>query len=149
MEPIITIDNTGIAKILINKNIYKLDIVFKAAYLYIDDYYIFLDCDEKDKEEIVVYFKCKSDKKNFSLMRKDMKEFINELLHQTIRKKVMKETKNIREMILGRALYSACIEYEESFDEENGECLDYGYKFDIDDVDSIGIDWFEKNEGED
>ncbi|AGY77735.1 hypothetical protein [Clostridium autoethanogenum] len=47
-------------------------------------------------------------------MKKLVGEFYNELLNQTLRIEIFKETKNIRELILGRALYNTCVEVKES-----------------------------------
>lgn len=73
--------------------------MLKAAYNFSDNSYIHLDADE---EYYYVYISPKTDKQ--LLLQKD---FINEMLAQSIRHEVYRQTKNIRELMLARAMASS------------------------------------------
>lgn len=66
------------------------------------------------------------------------KDFSNELIAQMVRYDLMKSNKAIKELILGRALYSTCIDTNEPEefcdDDDSGEYS----------IDDIAVDWFEK-----
>ena len=76
-------------------------------------------------------------------------EFYNELLEESLRYKIAKETKDLRELIVGRALYSTCIEVDntenekEIIEEENENISNYEEK-DYD-IDEIAVNWFNNN----
>ncbi|SCL81219.1 His-Xaa-Ser system protein HxsD [Sporanaerobacter sp. PP17-6a] len=120
-------------KLYLDKRIYSIESCMKAAYAFIENYYIFLEMDEKD---IIVEIK----KKDMSerITEEDIGEFYNELLNQSVREIVYKKTKNIREIIMARALHSECLSTGNVEDEIDDE----GYK-----LENIAHDWFEvKNE---
>ena len=54
----------------------------------------------------------------------------------------MKQTKNIRELILGRALYSTCIDTEKNENEEKNEMQTDDNNYNIN---NIAVNWFEGN----
>jgi His-Xaa-Ser system protein HxsD len=83
-------------KIKLNQRVYPKDVVFSAAYALIEKaYFIF---DEDPKKNIIVNIEPK--KRNFKLMG----EFKQELLNQSVYKKSLENTKEIRLNILKRAL---------------------------------------------
>jgi len=121
----------------LNKDIYKIKTIMKASYKFIEDFYILLDyCDENIK--VVLESKNKNDTE---LMKKYKGEFYNELLRQNVRYTVSKDTRNIRELLMGKALYDTCIEYEDSVAEETIE-----ENSDINDNLDILVNWFDKSE---
>lgn len=114
-------------KFYFNKEIYSKEALLKAAYNFTDRAYMHLDI---DNENYVVVIEMKGKESNIS-----EKEFQNEMLAQMVRLNVQKRTKNVRELMLARALASTVIEknqIEEACQEE--------------DIDDILQDWFEKYE---
>lgn len=124
----------------LNSNIYELNCIMKAAYNFIDDFYLFFDYESEDI--IRVDFKSKQDRTSKEV-EMIIGEFHNELLNQSIRYKVSKETKNIRELILGRALYNTCIEDEKDsvneLEVKDNKQLDFSEL----DILNIGINWLD------
>ncbi|MCH5138437.1 His-Xaa-Ser system protein HxsD [Clostridiaceae bacterium UIB06] len=94
---------------LVNEEIYSLTAVMKTAYMFIEKVYIYFDY---EKEKVIRVEFTTKETYDRDHMEKMVKEFYNELLNQALRLKVFKDTKNIRELILGRALYDTCIETE-------------------------------------
>ena len=79
----------------------------KTAYIFINSFYIFFDYLDED------YIKVQLKAKNIitkSKLESSAGEFLNQLLHHRIRFDIQNETKNLRQLILGRALYTECIE---------------------------------------
>lgn len=124
-----------VVKIKLNSRIYNLEAILSACYTFIDRAYIFLDSD-RNGEKVIVSLKNK--KKSSNKMLKHLKEeFMNELLHCCLRYKISKNSKKIREYIVGRALYSVLSDSDLfSTDKE----LDYQK-----DPLGIAIPWEEKN----
>lgn len=125
-------------KIKLNLDVYPLEVSMKASYNFIEQTYIFF---EKVSEKIYeIEFETKNDNTNLD---KVISEFKNELLHESIRKNISQETKNIREIILARALYGFALEndisdksnLELSLEEDSSEA---SY---LDDNENIGKSW--------
>lgn len=115
----------------INKNIYSLKALYRTSYIYTDEYYIGID--EKN-DKYLVYLSAK----NMEIPdKKVVGEFQNELLHQSIRFAVEKETKQIRELIITRALYSAFIPEEINIAETEKE---KAVNLDLDDIAKVWYD---------
>lgn len=91
-------------KIELNLKVYPLEAILNACYLFIDRVYVFLDTNSKNTK-IIVNLKAK---KKLSLKKLEQlsSEFMNELLQCSLRYKISKNNKKIREYIVGRALYS-------------------------------------------
>lgn len=130
---------------IIEEKIYNIKTLMKAAYIYIDKLYILFESIGKNKIKII--FKGK-EKLSDETYEKYVGRFINELLHQKIRENISKDTKNIREMILARALYGTAIYNEKiKLDEENYEDIKNAREEEYEeDKDDIAISWFQKNE---
>lgn len=111
------------------KDIYPKEAIIKASYFFADDFFISLDTDD-------VYFLVKMEPKNQDVEPNVEKEILNEVLAQTNRYIISTSTRNIREMIVGRALASTMIDNR-----------DKGY---VDDetisADDILVNWFDKHE---
>lgn len=125
----------------INEKIYSLTAVMKTAYMFIDKVYIYFDYESENIIKAQFTFKEVCDKPN---MENVVNEFYNELLNQCLRIRIFKDTKNIRELILGRALYNTCIENEEENqlnDEFSYYKLNKDYKFEREDELHIGSEW--------
>lgn len=86
-----------------DSTIYEKAALLKAAYAFIDEYYIHLECNASGNYGI--RFTPKLDD-----MKKDIVErFENELLAQTVRQHVYRETKALREIMVARAMASSMI----------------------------------------
>lgn len=111
------------------KDLYPKEAIIKASYFFADDFYITLDTDEE-------YFLVNMDPKSDLIDQNVEKEILNEVLAQTNRYLISNATKNIRELIVGRALASTMIDNR-----------DQGY---VDDstisAEDILVNWFDKHE---
>jgi His-Xaa-Ser system protein HxsD len=103
MEPVF---NTGSCTCSIDTKVYALEAVTKAAYLFLDRAYVYLYHDEQGR--LVVRFKPKPE--CLGILSDIVNEFLNELLNQNVRLQVARETANLRELIMARALYSTVLE---------------------------------------
>lgn len=109
----------GKACFKINKQLYPLKAVYRAMYLLTDKYYIGMD---QNEEEYLIFFSGKEKK----ITSNDVGEFQNELLNQCMKFAIKEDTKQIRELIVTRALYSAFVPQEDELTEkeEGTYCLD-------------------------
>ncbi|MCI6430181.1 MAG: His-Xaa-Ser system protein HxsD [Lachnospiraceae bacterium] len=110
-----------------NKELYSKTALIKAAYNFTDRAYVHLDADAQN------YYVFLSAKEDSALVSEE--EFLNEILAQSVRHEVYRQTKNIRELMLARAMASSVILEEEFEDYEDSE------KFA---EDEILKDWFEE-----
>ncbi|MDD4411705.1 MAG: His-Xaa-Ser system protein HxsD [Bacilli bacterium] len=85
--------------ITIDTNIYSLRAVLSAAYVFLNDYYFFLNQPEEGKIKIDI----KGKNVNVNL-NKIEGEFNNELINVGLRQKVFEENRKVREMIVNIAL---------------------------------------------
>jgi len=100
-------------KTKINKNrvifylsakIYPLEAIYGAAYVFLDRAYLFLN--NRSGEKITVFLKGKNKLSGKQL--EDLKGgFLNELLNYAFRIKLSKDSRKLRELIVGQALISA------------------------------------------
>lgn len=121
------------AEITLNKNIYPLVSVKKAISNFMSDAYIKID--KINKNNIIIEIELKRDNERDT--NEVIGEFYNELLRESLRYDITMQTKNIRELIVGRALYTTCIDIEE------GESKDKETKENYD-LDEVAVNWFEK-----
>lgn len=112
------------------KELYSKIALIKAAYNFTDKAYIHLDSDDN-------YYYVTIEPKNSECTVTEQ-EFINEMLTQSVRHEVYQQTKNIRELILARAMATSVIIDEEMIDDV--ECSD-SFK-----EEEILKDWFVTNE---
>jgi His-Xaa-Ser system protein HxsD len=118
-------------RIYFDKEIYSRDALVKAAYTFIDDLYVYLS---QDEENYIVDISVKDVAKQISNIED---KFKNEMLLQCARQIVYSDTKDIRKMILARAMASTIIENKPkvySSNKINSE------------PDEILNDWFDKND---
>lgn len=119
----------------ISKDIYPLSCIKKAASNFLEIAYIYIE-NEND------YFIIKISKHEDLNYEKDIVgEFYNELLRECIRYDISRETKNIRELIVGRSLYSTCI-YDE--DDNNTSQKSNIVNEENYDINNIAKNWFEQ-----
>jgi His-Xaa-Ser system protein HxsD len=123
--------------IKVNPNIYPIEAVLSASFKFIDKLYIFLEMHPK-KPCIMIHLKAK--KAIYKRRLESLKGcFVNELLHCALRLTINKNTKKIREYIIGRALYSSLPTNDLSNIEVSGNGQDY-----LDDPLGIAIPWEDK-----
>jgi len=137
MNDKLTKENDNSIVFYINKDIYNIKTIMKAAYNYIEEFYILLNYVNSDIEVVLE----SKEQKSSEEMKKHKGEFYNELLRQNVRFIVAKDTKNIRELVMGRALYDTCIEYDAPKEDINENSSELKDEFDI------LVNWFDKNEG--
>lgn len=109
------------------KVLYSKEALFKAAYTFIDNFYIHLN---SDLEYYIVQLESKD-----SALYPNACEFQNEMLIQETRRIVNERTINIREIMYSRAMASTVLDETPEAIDENSE-----------EAEKILVDWFEKNE---
>jgi His-Xaa-Ser system protein HxsD len=94
----------NIIKFNLDLKIYPLEVIYQTCYVFLDKVYIFLDISSPQKVSVVLRGK----KGIFQKQLENLKgEFYNELLNSCLRAEISKQNKKIREVIIGRALFSA------------------------------------------
>lgn len=112
------------------KELYPKIALIKAAYNFTDGAYVHLDA---DNDYFYVTIESKSTDASVS-----EQEFINEMLTQSVRHEVYQRTKNIRELLLARAMATSVIVDEEMVEEPESD--------DMFTENEILKDWFIANE---
>ncbi len=112
--------------------IYEKTALIKAAYAFIHEFYIHLE--RNDHGNYLVRFTPKTE----AAAENVVERFENELLAQVVRQHVYRETKNLREIMVARAMASSMIVEDDVADETvaEAECAE---KYDLED---ILTDWF-------
>jgi His-Xaa-Ser system protein HxsD len=96
------------ARFVVNEEVYDLDVVQGAAYLFLDRCYVFLDrapaASEGDRRvEVVLKAKGEADAAALEALAG---EFCNELLNQALRKNIGATNARIREFLMAKAFFS-------------------------------------------
>jgi len=110
--------NENQIKIEINPEIYPLEAVYGAAYVFLDKAYLRLDGDPEKKVIVNIKSKNNLNKKELENLADD---FLNELLNYGLRYKISKNNRKIREYIVGTALLFASTAVSEGPKEEKKE----------------------------
>ena len=87
--------------ITVGKDIYSREVLLKTAYSFTDKAYIHLD---QDKYNWIVSWKPRDGQEI------DAGEFENELISQTLREELLKQTMDVRKIILARAFASTIMD---------------------------------------
>jgi len=116
----------------INPKIYPLDVIYSAAYVFLDRAYIFIDGDPE--EEVVIELRPKDAKANLEALGR---EFDNELLNYAAYKVHAEKNATIRQMIIQRALLTN----DPGLKIGGQESSEASY---LDDPEGIAIPWEEK-----
>lgn len=113
------------------RELYSKIALIKAAYNYTDIAYIHLDADDE------YYYVTIESKPN----EEEVKEadFLNEMLTQSVRHEVYQQTKNIRELLLARAMATSMIVEENMLDDNVVEKEEFSEN-------EILKDWFGNDE---
>jgi len=91
------------ARVCIDPNLYTLTAIFKTAYWFTDKYYLFL----ANRSSIVeVELRLKQGDSSDEL-KKICGQFLNNLLDQSVRQRVLEETSGIRDTLLKKAFFDA------------------------------------------
>jgi His-Xaa-Ser system protein HxsD len=137
MEPIFLKDSCYCG---IDLEVYPLPVILKTAYLFLNRCYMFLYHDTDGTLRV----RLKSKSAQESDLGTLANEFLNELLNQSVRFQISRETKNLRELIMARALHTQCIQLPSTSGQTNQDDF-------ASDQDSLGIrrDWFEEFQGKD
>lgn len=114
-----------------NKELYSKIALIKAAYNFTDVAYVHLDADD---EYFYVSVDAKEDCDPVS-----EHDFINEILTQSVRHEVYQQTKNIRELLMARAMATSVIVDDQMVEDQEIET-------DIFTETDILKDWFSDNE---
>ncbi len=114
------------------KELYPKTALLKAAYSFIDSAYVHLDADEKNWI-VTIDMKDETDLSTIS-----ESDFVNEMLVQSLRHEIYKQTKNIREMLYARSVASSLVINDK--DTHNGDTEENETVSETD----ILHDWFEK-----
>ena len=96
--------NKNQTKILVNPKLYPLEAVYGAAYVFLDKAYLRLDGNPEKKITVQIKGKENLNKKGLENLAND---FLNELLNYSLRYRISKNNKKIREYIVGTALLFA------------------------------------------
>ncbi|MBR2744786.1 MAG: His-Xaa-Ser system protein HxsD [Clostridia bacterium] len=126
----------NLIELYLDERIYNLVVIKKALFNYIEDCYYMLD--HFDENIILVKIYLKDQNTNID---EYIKKLYNELFNESLRYDIMIQTKNIRELILGRALYTTCIDTDEN-------TVDYDNNDKNHDINEIAVNWFDKNRGQ-
>lgn len=116
-----------IMKFRFRRELYSKTALLKAAYNYTDKAYVHLDADED-------YYYVNIEMKGIGNSVSE-KEFTNEMLAQSVRHEIYLQTKNIRELMLARALATSVVTEPEVL-QESGDVPDQYCE------DEILKDWF-------
>lgn len=133
--------NGNMAEISISKELYPLITIKKAIANYLDNVYIKL---EDVNNNVLLKIQLKNENDNF---KKIVGEFYNELLRESLRYDIANETKNLRELIIARALYTTCIDVEGENIEEINTTKNEKYEEEFD-INEIAVNWFDSNNKE-
>lgn len=130
------------AEIKLDKDVYPLMAIKKAVSNFFDDVYVKI---EDDNKNFIINFKLQDKQGD---LEEVIDEFYNECLRESLRYEISVETKNLRELIVGRALYTTCIELDEKKD--NQKQIDEPIYEEDDNteysLEDIAVNWFKKYE---
>ena len=112
------------------KELYSKVALIKAAYNFTDDAYVHLDSDDN-----YYYVTIEPKRAGFDISEQ---KFINEMLTQSVRHEVYLQTKNIRELLLARAMATSILVDEKLVDEPKTDDMFL--------EEEILKDWFVANE---
>ncbi len=124
--------------ISVNPEIYPLDVIYSAAYVFLEKAYLLLEGDPK--KEIIIKLTAK-ERINKEELKKIGKEFLNELISYGFYKKQSEKNNLIRQIILQRVLLTGAGENNDDCNSLMEETEEEDY---LDDPKGIAIPWEEK-----
>ncbi len=102
MKNVELLPKEGKAIISVNPKVYSLEVVYSAAYVFLDKAYFFLDGDPESDIKIVM--KAKNEKINQKELEKMARDFGNELINYSVYIAQAARNQGVREAIIKRAL---------------------------------------------
>lgn len=120
----------------VKKNVYPAEILLKAAYSFIDHYYLHFD---EDAHNWIVYISAKGSGQTPPEVQG---QFENELISQTVRRNVYQRTHTVREILLARSMTTSIIDETDPLERIASDQMDVSDE----ELNDILTDWFEKNE---
>ena len=137
--PDILSETDGNLVLSLDKGLYPLDVIYGAAYVFIDRAYILLGKVD-DKITVQLTLKATKSRKGGTSAEEMVGEFSNELLSQALRKKITRDNQQILETIVSQALAGATGAMVPSeFDDDDDDDLDF-----LDDPLGIAVPWEER-----
>jgi His-Xaa-Ser system protein HxsD len=140
-------DGEGFVLVSVDPKIYPLEVIYTAAYVFLERAYVFLEGDLEKEVVIKLTTKVKSSKEELDILGK---EFLNELINYGLYKTQSEKNGEIRQILLQRALLTN-LDEEEDFEEDSEDEDDLDSLEDlesseelIDDPEGIAIPWEEK-----
>lgn len=127
------------AEVILNKEIYPLVSIKKAIANFFEDIYVKIN--DLNEKEYMIQIELKQSSAD---LEKLIGEFYNELLRESLRYSITIETKNLRELIVGRALYTTCIDLEQEFANNEDSVEIENVKVEDYSLDEIAVNWFDK-----
>lgn len=88
----------------VGEDLYPLDVIQGAAYLFVDRCYVFLDRPADARVTVVLKTRGETDEAALQALAG---EFANELLNQALRKNIGESNAKIREFVMARAFFAA------------------------------------------
>ena len=122
--------------VMVNTNIYSLEVIFSAAYVFIDKAYIILD--GEPTKEIAVEIRPKVVSSNLEDLDKIAREFYNELLNYSFYNRQSQRTSQLRQTFLQAALITGSSPIEENEEESSSTWSSE------EDPEGIAVPWEEK-----
>lgn len=119
----------------VSKALFPPEVVLKAAYAFLETDYIHID---EDDAHWIIQMSAKGETET----KNRTSEFENELLSQSVRFQVFKQTKSIREILLARAMTSTMVDQEDPIGKIQSEQDDISNE----ELKQILTDWFDKHE---
>ncbi len=115
-----------------DSEVYEKTALIKAAYAFINEFYIHLELN--DKGNFLVRFTPKTERTAENVVDR----FENELLAQVVRQHVYRETKTLREIMVARAMASSMI-MDDELDDKLATETENNEKYNLNE---ILTDWF-------
>lgn len=130
---------------VLDSTLYSKEALIKSCYAFLDKYYFHLGIKEK---QYIVEISSKSPEYDEETIKKELE---NEVLAQTVRINVANKTRNLRELIMARAMASTIIDEENHYSDKHSlQQPDKGSTLnsieDDEELREILQDWFKVNE---
>lgn len=102
---IVTSVDDGWTQLRIDTHVYSIEIIRRTAFTFVEHCYVFLAWE--DEQHMTITLTTKRSGSDESYLKNIAGEFANEALNQSLRDQLMKDTRSLRELIVGRALFAA------------------------------------------
>src|SRR5205814_1880568 len=90
----------------VDPNVFSDTAIFKTAYWFTDQYYLYFACDS-DTQRLHVEFRLKQTKDDPEKLKAACGEFWNKLLDYQLREKVLAQTAAVRDTLVRKAFFEA------------------------------------------